>query len=105
MVTGAPAPSTREKEAPMTTTWTSEQIMALAPDPGSAKAGKDLGNARKWKTLGRDDRAAWGECQGSGANPYQTQIDLSEPAFRCSCPSRKFPCKHGLGLFLILAAS
>src|SRR5262249_14325325 len=35
--------------------------------------------------------------------PYQTQIDLTEPAFRCSCPSRKFPCKHGLGLFLLLA--
>ncbi|HYE72986.1 MAG TPA: SWIM zinc finger family protein, partial [Blastocatellia bacterium] len=35
--------------------------------------------------------------------PYQTQIDLSEPAFKCSCPSRKFPCKHALGLFLLLA--
>jgi len=30
-------------------------------------------------------------------------IDLSEPAFKCSCPSRKFPCKHALGLFLLLA--
>jgi hypothetical protein len=28
---------------------------------------------------------------------------LSEPAFRCSCPSRKFPCKHALGLLLLLA--
>src|SRR4029078_8048728 len=31
-------------------------------------------------------------------------IDLSEPAFHCTCPSHKFPCKHGLGLFLLLAA-
>jgi hypothetical protein len=45
----------------------------------------------------------WGECQGSGKNPYQAQIDLTEPAFKCSCPSRKFPCKHGLGLFLLYA--
>jgi hypothetical protein len=48
-----------------------------------------------------DERAVWGECQGSGSSPYQTQIDLSEPAFKCSCPSRKFPCKHALALFLL----
>jgi hypothetical protein len=30
-------------------------------------------------------------------------IDLNEPAFKCSCPSRKFPCKHALGLFLLIA--
>ncbi len=84
--------------------WTAEQILALAPDPSSAKAGQGLATARKWLTLGGGDSAAWGLCQGSGKDPYQTQIDLSEPAFRCSCPSRKFPCKHALGLFLLLAA-
>ncbi len=89
----------------MSTTWTPEQITALAPDSASAKAGQGLANARKWVTLGANDAAAWGECQGSGKLPYQTQIDLGEPAFKCSCPSRKFPCKHGLGLFLLLAAN
>ncbi len=54
-------------------------------------------------TLGCDDQAVWGECQGSGKNPYQTQINRSEPAFKCSCASRKFPCKHGLGLLLLFA--
>jgi len=82
---------------------TPEQILALAPDASSANAAKGLATARKWAALGRSDRAAWGECQGSGKDPYRTQIDLNEPAFRCSCPSRKFPCKHGLGLFLLLA--
>jgi uncharacterized Zn finger protein len=85
-------------------TWTSDRIIALAPDPSSAKAGRDLAHARKWVTLGLNERAVWGECQGSGAKPYQTQIDLSEPAFKCSCPSRKFPCKHGLALFLLTDA-
>jgi hypothetical protein len=84
--------------------WTTEQILALAPDAASAKAGQGLATARKWYTLGADELTAWGLCQGSGKDPYQTQIDLTEPAFRCSCPSRKFPCKHGLGLFLLLAA-
>jgi hypothetical protein len=39
----------------------------------------------------------------SGKDPYQACIDFSGPAFKCTCPSRKFPCKHGLGLFLIVA--
>lgn len=84
--------------------WTTEQILALAPDAASAKSGQGLAAARKWQTLGADEWTAWGLCQGSGKDPYQTVIDLSEPAFRCSCPSRKFPCKHGLGLFLLLSA-
>lgn len=54
--------------------------------------------------MGMDEGAVWGECQGSGKNPYQVQVDLSGPAFKCSCPSRKFPCKHGLGLMLMYAA-
>src|SRR5688572_16402472 len=83
--------------------WTVEQVLALAPDASSAKSGKDLGVARKWKTLGANDACAWGTIQGSGAKPYQTSIDFTGPAFKCTCPSRKFPCKHGLGLFLILA--
>ena len=82
--------------------WSAEQVLALAPDPASAKSGKDLATDRKWVTLGHDERAAWGECQGSGSKPYQARIDLGEPAFSCSCPSRKFPCKHSLGLFLLL---
>lgn len=83
--------------------WTTEQVLALAPDAASAKNGRGLAMRQKWVSLGRQQSTIWGECQGSGKNPYRTQIDLSEPAFKCSCPSRKFPCKHGLGLFLLLA--
>ncbi|CAG0935846.1 hypothetical protein TFLX_04696 [Thermoflexales bacterium] len=87
----------------MNVTYTYEQILALASDASSAQAGKTLATPHKWLSLGRDNRSVWGECRGSGAKPYQAQIDLSEPAFKCSCPSRKFPCKHALGLFLLLA--
>jgi hypothetical protein len=82
-----------------------DDVLRLAPDASSAKSGQDLAHARKWVSTGRDDAALWGECQGSGAKPYQTQIDLGEMAFKCSCPSRKFPCKHGLGLMLLFAGS
>jgi hypothetical protein len=84
--------------------WTVEQVVALAPDASAAKAGRGLADAARWSGLGASEAAAWGECRGSAAQPYRACIDLAEPAFRCSCPSRKFPCKHTLGLFLILAA-
>jgi hypothetical protein len=84
--------------------WTSQRVLALAPDAASAKAGEGLAAARKWVSLGFDERAAWGECQGSGSKPYQVQVELGEPAFKCSCPSRKFPCKHGIGLMLMFAS-
>lgn len=80
-----------------------EQIFALAPDESSKKSGKDLANPSKWVSRSVNEIALWGECQGSGSKPYQTQIDLTNIAFKCSCPSRKFPCKHGLGLLLLYA--
>ena len=82
---------------------TEEQILTLAPDESSKKSGKVLCNPSKWITKGKSEIALWGECQGSGSKPYQTQIDLNNVAFKCSCPSRKFPCKHGIGLALLYA--
>lgn len=87
----------------MTTVLTTEAVLALAPDAASAKAARGLLSPAQWPSLGHDAAAAWGECQGSGSKPYQTQVDLSGPVFKCSCPSRKFPCKHGLALLLMRA--
>ena len=81
---------------------TVEQVLALARDASASTAGKKLGNAGSWQRTGRSERALWGECQGSAL--YQVRVDLADLTVRCSCPSRKFPCKHGLGL-LVLAAS
>lgn len=80
-----------------------DAVLALAPDAASAKAARGLTGATQWPLRGHNEAAVWGECQGSGAKPYQTQVDLAGPAFRCSCPSRKFPCKHGLALLLMRA--
>lgn len=87
----------------MPSTLTTEQIVALAPDDRSVKAGRTQASPTKWRELGADKSAVWGLCQGSGKKPYQTQVDLREIAFRCSCPSRKIPCKHVLGLLLLHA--
>lgn len=82
---------------------TADQILALAPDPASAKAGSAQSSPAKWSGLGGHAQALWGLCQGSGKEPYKAQIELAGPSFKCTCPSRKFPCKHGLGLYLLYA--
>lgn len=82
---------------------TTEQINQLAPDNSSASAGKKLANAKHWKNLGQDDAALWGECQGSAL--YQVKVELTTLSLQCSCPSRKQPCKHGLGLLMLASNS
>ncbi len=86
--------------------WSAAQVLALAPDPSAQRAGQSLGTSGPWRETGSTAEPAtlWGLCQGSGTNPYQTCVDISEPAYRCSCPSRKFPCKHALGLLLLWSA-
>ena len=91
----------------MTLTWTPEQVLGLAPDDASRKNASGLANPRRWLRLSRhetqDVSVLWGELHGSGSDPYRCQVDLNGPAFKCSCPSRKLPCKHALGLFLLYA--
>ena len=84
-------------------TYSEAQALALITDPGTLKRGQELLKPAKWANLGRTSTSAWGECAGSGSKPYLTGIDLTEPAFKCSCPSRVFPCKHGAGLLLLMA--
>lgn len=81
-------------------------MLALAPDAASRKAGDKLALPRPWSGTGQGGGALWGLCEGSGRTPYRTAVDLTDPAapgYRCSCPSRKFPCKHALGLLLLAA--
>ncbi|MFI1463381.1 DUF5691 domain-containing protein [Nocardia carnea] len=86
----------------MTPQWSENQVTALAPDTSSLTAARKL--AGRWTGTGWCGTALWGLCKGSGRTPYQTIVDLSGPAFRCSCPSRKFPCKHALSLLLLWSA-
>ncbi|MEV0993087.1 SWIM zinc finger family protein [Streptomyces sp. NPDC049949] len=85
--------------------WTAEQVLALAPDDASRAAGVTLGRVGPWsQTGGSASGLVWGLCTGSGSTPYRTAVDVEGPAYTCSCPSRKFPCKHALGLLLLWAA-
>jgi hypothetical protein len=84
--------------------WTAEQVLALAPDVASRNAARSLSTPAPWTGVGFSGSLVWGLCRGSGSTPYQAVVDLTGPAYRCSCPSRKFPCKHALGLLLLWAA-
>jgi SWIM zinc finger len=81
--------------------WPPERVLALEPDAAAAAAGRGLASPSVWSSAGSTAGAVWGLCQGSGRHPYRTIVDLSGPAYACTCPSRKFPCKHALGLLLL----
>lgn len=81
----------------------SDVITALAPDAASLKAGRGLASPGKWSLAGGNEVVLWGLMQGSGKDPYQVQVLADGTATKCSCPSRKFPCKHALGLLFIAA--
>lgn len=80
-------------------------IEQLATDQASLKAAAGLAKPSKWSGIGESSDAAliWGECAGSGANPYRVMADLRDLGNKCTCPSRKFPCKHVLALLWLKA--
>jgi hypothetical protein len=82
-----------------------QAVEQLAVDQASLKAAAGLAKPGKWSGVGasHDDALIWGECAGSGANPYRVMADLRDLGNKCTCPSRKFPCKHGLALLWLRA--
>ncbi|MFY7877583.1 MAG: SWIM zinc finger family protein, partial [Pirellula sp.] len=69
----------------------------------AAKNGRTLVLKKKYLQLNisGDSSILFGECQGSGKDPYRCSCDFirpGAPTYRCSCPSRQFPCKHSIGL-------
>jgi hypothetical protein len=79
-----------------------EKVEALAPDQSSLDAARKLLKAGIWPVVASDGSGLiWGECQGSGATPYRVVVSESDAGYKCTCPSRKFPCKHSLALMWI----
>ncbi|MDA8370313.1 MAG: SWIM zinc finger domain-containing protein [Nocardiopsaceae bacterium] len=100
----------------MSKRWSADDVWALAPDTPSRKAAAKVARPASWpvRCMRPTDggggpggtEVLWGECAGSGAQPYLAAVHLSapdSPAYRCSCPSRKFPCKHALALLHLWA--
>ena len=90
--------------------WSTDEVWALAPDASSHKAALKVAKVGSWPASGviaaegGATSAVWGECKGSGSKPYLAAAHLDGdkgPAYKCSCPSRKIPCKHVLALLAL----
>lgn len=82
---------------------TPDQVLLLAPDRQSAAAASGAADPAAWSAAGCDDEVLWGQYVATAAEPYEVSVALEVAAFRCTCPSRKLPCKHCLGLLLLYA--
>lgn len=86
---------------------TEQEIAVLAPNANAAANGRKIsaGGGFVSRMRAADDTFYMGECKGSGSSLYRVSVDFSgaEPVFRCSCPSRQFPCKHALALLFEIA--
>src|SRR6516164_5394888 len=85
-----------------------EFIEAASPNAEAAKNGRGLVLKNKFLALhqSHDETLLFGQCQGSGKTPYLCSADFAvpdKPVYRCTCPSRQFPCKHSLGLLYAMA--
>jgi len=86
---------------------TEQQIAAWAPNPAAVANGRKIAQKGGFVRLERSSDGTFymGECTGSGRSNYITSADFVDPAapvFRCSCPSRQFPCKHSIALLFEL---
>src|SRR6266542_5594240 len=88
-----------------TLTLSEDAVHRVAPDDKTVQAGRDLLRKNAFLNPAVSPDGTWllAQCKGSGKEPYDVSVDLAAeaaPVGRCTCPSRKFPCKHALGLML-----
>jgi len=79
-------------------------IRAITSKDKALSDGRTLVRKGAFRKLGKmaDASLLWGQCQGSGATPYEISIDLAgdNPTLRCTCPVKPPPCKHILGMLV-----
>jgi len=88
----------------MPITVNEDLLRAVVTKDKALSDGRTLAKKGAFKNLKRlaDGSLLWGECQGSGANPYILSIDLAgdNPVLRCTCPVKPPPCKHLCGMLV-----
>ncbi len=90
-------------------TVTEDLISMLAPNAAAVTNAKKISQKGGFVELLKSEDGLFymGECKGSGKSNYSTYVDAvnpDQPVFSCSCPSRQFPCKHGLALLMEILA-
>ncbi|MEM9983458.1 MAG: SWIM zinc finger family protein [Bacteroidota bacterium] len=80
----------------MPTSLSLTDIQHLAANEAAFQRAKGLAEPRLWRELGRTKQGYWGRYYD-----FDLWVSLAGPSFKCSCPSRQYPCKHVLGLLLM----
>ena len=79
---------------------TEEQIIQLAPDAASVKAGKGLATRAKWVLLEHSDRAIWGHCRGSGENSIPDRNRYKKRSIQMFVPQPEVPMQAWIGTLI-----
>lgn len=82
-------------------TITEQDIVQFAGNASAAQTGR--GEAGSFISLEKDgdESIMWGRIAGSSGETYLVSVDFTDkekPVGRCTCASRKRPCKHTIGL-------
>lgn len=78
-------------------------VAQLTSDANTLKDARKLAVSSRWQGTGRAEQVVWGLCRGSAKEPYRACLDTGEVGYKCTCPSRKQPCKHVAALALLAA--
>jgi len=80
-------------------------ILELAPDEKAFKASGEFASVDKWESFGKVPERSymWGVFKGNeGTYDVHVITDWDGSVFSCSCLSGERPCKHAMGLALMI---
>jgi len=84
-----------------TASWSYERLLSFSPDTGTLEQARRLFFSKKWTTLEGNGEWLWGEYTTAYGDQFKAAVRLEPPLFKCSCKSRRRPCKHSLSLILL----
>lgn len=79
--------------------YTKDQILALAPDPETAKRAQGFSYPKQWPSLEGNEHLLWGNCK-TRQRKFTTWVSISKKKYKCTC-KQMMPCRHALGMLLI----
>lgn len=81
--------------------WSYERLLQLAPDGGTLEQARKLFFAKRWLLLEGNGEYLWGVYETAYGHRHEAVVRLEPPLLRCSCNSRRRPCKHALAMILL----
>ena len=83
------------------TSWSYERLLQLAPDTGTLEQARKLFFAKRWLVLEGNGQYLWGVYETAYGQRIEAVVRLEPPLLKCSCKSRRRPCKHALAMVLL----